>query len=229
MNLGDKTGLNRYIRDVNSLRPAWDIGVWCPKSDPGRRIVMLYSKRMKFGIIRDDKLKKYIRVNTNDYAMMSSYAESIRIYCEFALVRIKDYKSSAEVFKIKKLKKDMCESEELFSLNNILEGYTCGLDQMVRDIVEVRSPDGRNIKFVLSDIELVLPNIADMMKGYNPPKDRRIMRGSTVKIRKKNHLGLACGIRGIVKDTMSAGSRAYCAVDIGGKLLNIPTTKLRVA
>lgn len=112
-------------------------------------------------ILNNNKLKtiEIIGLNT-DY-----------LYCiqNLAQAKIKDYTKSGELFGYKLKKKLMFDSNQLFKITNIQKDYIAKKDNNQYDIIELNN-ENVNLKFLLSDIELVFPKL----DGYNIPKDRTI-------------------------------------------------------
>jgi hypothetical protein len=147
---------------------------------------------------------------------------------QIAFVRVKSYELSTKVFGIGKAKKAMYESKELFKIHEILETFTCKKDKVARDVVEVCAPDGRNIKFVMSDLEFMYPNVEQLLKGFSPPKDREIRRGSNVFVIRKNKQKLPYKTLGVVQDFRKLGALTYAVIKTDKGVFNIDKHKLRV-
>lgn len=149
-------------------------------------------------------------------------------------VKIKDTIESAKIFGYGTLKKNMLVSGECFSINNILPSFKCVKDGEVRDIVEVIN-QGKNFKFVLSDLEFIYPDYKALLKGYTPPKDRKIKNNTDVLLKDNKHIALPRNtkVRVLAINKINSGNsrtapREYCKVVHNNKEYFILKNKLKV-
>lgn len=91
-------------------------------------------------------------------------------------VKIKDYKLSSDIFGYRLRKKSMFDSKfqslkgnsthKYWDIENVLEDVVCNKDKVTRDIVVLKDiASGKSLKFVIDDVEIVFPNIPEIIKA----------------------------------------------------------------
>lgn len=122
--------------------------------------------RMEFYPINEIHVPKFFSINT------------LLTQCQF---RIKDYKKSSKLFAYTEAKKLL--------LNKIVKVEKIELQSQVKksdqleDTIYVKV-ENKNLRFSLDDVEILYPNI----KGLHKSKDRKILKGSSIKIVKNKDL-----------------------------------------
>lgn len=196
-----------------------------------KKIVPCIRKSKYMAIIKDKDIKEnnIFKFTNND--MVEFYSKINKIehnFMYFTFVKVKDYKLSALLFGHSNIKSTMMEGKALYNITKICPEYSCK-DGKIRNIFEVESPNGKNLKFVLEDIEIVYLNIDKLTKGYTLPLDRTIKKESKVKIYKKNDAGLPYGTMAIVDNLKRAGNIKYVEIITeNNKKYLIKQNKIRV-
>lgn len=110
-----------------------------------------------------------------------SFIDTNKVLLSELYVKILDCEESSSLFGFRPTKREMIGG--YYKINNIDYSQICKKDNIERIVVEVENKElGKNLKFVLSDLEVQIPNLTDFIKGYNTPKDRKIKLGVQVKV-----------------------------------------------
>lgn len=133
---------------------------------------------IKFPIFVYKEADRYKFIKLKDAAVDNRYND-LSMYAKIHKIRIKSVELSAAVFGLKKTKEKVLNN--IYSDFNIEYGNSAKLKSETYYITI--KCDNRNIKFCISDIEFIKPDI----KGYNFPKDKSIKKGSIVKMKKKKN------------------------------------------
>lgn len=139
---------------------------------------------------QSEELKyKFKNITNNDTSKtgLVYYAESggtlnihNKLICNL-YVKILNYEESSSLFGFKPTKKEMMG--KYYKIDNIDYNQICKKDDIERSVVEVYNNElGKNFKFILSDLEVQIPDLTEFIKGYNPPKDRNVKVGLNVKV-----------------------------------------------
>lgn len=149
--------------------------------------------------------------------------KAIERQCKFKVI---SYIDSAKMFKFTDLKKSM--------INNTYTGTELLLETTVKSINEKQNTiklileDGKKTRFLLSDLEIIYPNI----NSFNAPKDREIKEGIKVKLSNnkninipKNSLVSVVKIKEIGK---GRGQKKYAIIDYNGQQSYVKVKNLKV-
>lgn len=163
----------------------------------------------------------------NGYFKLCTTYEQIIIAMCFA--KITGYVDSAALFGYKPTKLKMCESKQLFNIVGIHEGFLCKKDGQNRDIIELLDDEtGKRMKFLLSDVEIIFPDIKQLTKGYNLPKSRVIKKGVTAIVKDDRKTGFKKNDKVKVVDTTTVGAKKYAVIETANGIKRIPSCKLKV-
>lgn len=172
--------------------------------------------------IYDHKKGYYTNENSVDYNKLKD--------CCFA--KIKGYGLSSEVFKYTLKKKEMFNSNKLFSISKCYDNYLCKYDDISRNIVEVMDPiTKKKLKFVSSDIEFVFPDFERIIKNHVFPKDRTFKTTSIVRLKDNRSINIPKHQQMAVNDLFfdnNTGRPNYVSVLYNKKKYIIKTNKLKV-
>lgn len=241
INLLDKYGYNNFINKYNkiiNIRYYYD-----GSSNKFTGILFPYSKNKlaQSLLIIDINNFKYKLVDNNAIYSINYSIQSIDKIKQLAFVKIKSYKESSRLFGYGKIKKEMFEKSqdiikdngfgvqktikgELFIIDSILQEFTCKKDKSIRDIFQIKY-NGKNLKFAATDLELIYPEIDQIIKGFNNKKDRTIRKNSNVLIKTKNKNK----ITGVVVERLEQiGYMKFSKVKIGDKIRIFNNKKLKV-
>ncbi len=178
-------------------------------------------------LIKHDNSKTFKVINFKDYNGQFKPLNSIETISALCFVKIKSCELSTKVFGYGNVKKTMMDSGENQVITSILPSFKCKKDDIERDIVEV-SVNGRNIKFCIEDLEFILPDTDLLLKGYTPPKDRTINKGSEVRLVDNRKIGLPKDTKLVVNQINKVGTKRYCTAKYNNKEYTIAINKLKV-
>jgi hypothetical protein len=178
-------------------------------------------------LIKDDDSKTFKVINFKDYKGLFTNLNSIETVNTLCFVKIKSCELSTKVFGYGNVKKTMMDSGENQVITSILPAFKCKKDDVERDIVEI-SVNGRNIKFCIEDLEFILPDTDLLLKGYTPPKDRTINKGSEVRLVDNRQIGLPKDTKLVVNQINKVGTKRYCTAKYNNKEYTIAINKLKV-
>ena len=139
------------------------------------------------------------------------------------LVKVKSYEKSAGLFLYTNHKKKMNELSiegQLFQPTNVLMNFQCKKDGSIRDVIEVEYL-GKNLKFLLEDLEWVFPPIDDVFKGYNKPKDKVVKVGRTIRVMDNRETRLPFKHECVLDNITTVGNKKYAEIKFNGKLERI--------
>jgi len=149
----------------------------------------------------------------------------------FCNVKIKSFQESANLFGYKPTKEFMMKSGQQFEISNMILDYTCKKDGVVRNVVEVIFKD-KALKFLPEDLEFIYPDLELLRKGYTEPLDRKIKKGSNVKVVDDRGIPFKKNTRLKVNTVITVGHsifvRKYCSVLNNYTEHLIPIKKLKV-
>lgn len=135
-------------------------------------------------------------------------ARTITGQCKF---KVKDYIESAKLFKFTELKKSL--------VGSVLNGCDLELDSVIKasettyNTVKIICPDGRKSRFLLSDLDIIYPNIS----SFNPPKNRTVRVGSIAKISDDRRICIPKNTEVKVVDIKRVGNKQYALVSYNDK------------
>lgn len=143
------------------------------------------------------------------------------------LAKISSCNESAVLFGYKNIKSQMVESQELFEISSITPNFVCKKDGQVRNIIEVKN-NGKSYKFLINEVELMLPELDKLIKGYKPLKDRQLKEGGTAKLitAKRTTLPRKAEVR--IKQFKKIGGTEYATVEFDKKNYVVNKKQLRV-
>lgn len=143
--------------------------------------------------------------------------------CEF---RVINYIDSAKMFKFTEAKKALVG--KIVKVSNIGIGDVVKKVDIPQNTIHVVNEEGRNLRFLLSDIEIIYPNIS----SFNPPKDRIVKKGSIVKVVNDKRISIPKNERVKVLDIKVLGnhkwSKKYAIIEYQGKKIYSKTKDLKV-
>lgn len=145
--------------------------------------------------------------------------DAITKECKFL---VKDYGNSAKLFKFTELKKSL--------VGKVLEGTDIELEAKVKNSEEIYQTiklileDGRKSRFLLSDVEIIYPNL----KSFNPPKDRELKIGATARLTDNRKTGIPKHSLVKVVDIKKVGNKKYAIVDCKNKKVYTNYKSLKV-
>ena len=146
-------------------------------------------------------------------------------------VKIKSFQESADLFGYKPTKEFMMKSGQQFEIGNVMIDYTCKKDGEIRSVVEVIFKD-KALKFLPEDLEFIYPDLELLRKGYTEPLDRKIKKGSKVKVVDDRRIPFKKNTKLKVNTVITVGhssfSKKYCSVLNDYKEYLIPIKKLKV-
>lgn len=177
-----------------------------------------YANNYIISVKSDGKIvyKKSEIKNPESYFCLNTIEEQ----CKF---KVKGYIDSSKLFKFTELKKSLVglifKGEEL-SLNAIIKQDENGKYNTIKLVLE----DGRKTRFLLSDLEIIYPNIS----GFNPPKDRVIHNGAIVKVADNRRLCIPKDVKVKVLDIKTVGNKKYAIVDYNNSKIYTKIKQLRV-
>lgn len=156
----------------------------------------------------------------------NTYEQIISSMC---FAKVTSFMGSAAFFGYKPTKSKMFESKQLFNIVDIHEGFMCKKDGQNRDIVELLDDEsGKKMKFLLSDVEIVYPDLKSLTKGYNIPKSRTIKKGITATIKDDRKTGFKKNDKVKVIETTKVGGKKYAVIQVNDTIKRIPSCKLKV-
>lgn len=147
------------------------------------------------------------------------HTEAITKDCKFL---VKDYGNSSKLFKFTQLKKSL--------VGKTLLGTEIELEAKVKNSEEVHQTiklileDGRKSRFLLSDVEIIYPNLA----SFNPPKDRELKIGATARLVDNRKTGIPKHSSVKVIDIKKVGNKKYAIVDHKGQKVYTNYKSLKV-
>jgi hypothetical protein len=146
-------------------------------------------------------------------------------------VKIKSFQESADLFGYKPTKEFMMKSGQQFEISNMILDYTCKKDGVVRNVIEVIFKD-KALKFLPEDLKFVYPDLELLRRGYTEPLDRKIKKGSKVKVVDDRRIPFKKNTKLKVNTVITVGhssfGRKYCSVLNDYKEYLIPIKKLKV-
>lgn len=170
---------------------------------------------------RDDEGFKYI----SNERLLKSKDGLYNLACR---VKILDFKESSKIFGYKNLKKTMFEQGGLFQVNCFKHNYVCKYDNISRNVIEVRY-NGKNYKFLASDLEIVENDLTLIYQGFNPTRDKTIRKGSEVRlVKNKTYKSLPRNSIGKVLAISKIGTVKYCTVEFNNKKYYINNNNLKL-
>lgn len=143
------------------------------------------------------------------------------------MVRIASCEESASLFGYRNIKTQMLESKQLFEISTITPDFKCKKDEEIRNIIEVKN-NGKAYKFLLSEVELILPDLDKLIKGYVAPKDREIKQGNDAKLINAKRTTIPKGSKVKVLEFKKIGGKEYSTVQFNDKNYIVNKKQLRV-
>lgn len=139
--------------------------------------------------------------------------------CKFKIV---NYINSAKMFKFTELKKSL--------VGQTLSGCDLELDGEVKssegkyNTIKIILTDGRKSRFLLSDIEIIYPDI----KSFNAPKDRTMKAGIMVKVADNRKVNIPKNTEVKLLEIKKVGAKQYAIVDYNSTKIYTKIKSLRV-
>lgn len=161
-------------------------------------------------IYKNDKMSYNFKVDKNQYVPYTSSISQEAFLSELCYVKLKDYTQSAAIFGWGAVKKEMFESGNLFNINKVRLGYVSSKAKSTINCIEVVAPNGKNLKFLLDEVEIITPNVKELIKGYNEPINRSKEVNAKVKIIKKSKLPY--GTVAKIVSNFKQGNSKYCKI-----------------
>lgn len=175
------------------------------------------------GISFVDKSMKIEELNT-----FKDIQKEYNLYKVLSLVKIISCKESIELFGYKNLKNKMLDSGGLYKVNNIHFNFQCKKDDIFRNIIEVENENGKTYKFLLSEIELFLPNIEAINKWGKEPKERIIKVKENACLIKSKHSKIPHKSIVSINSLTKIGGNDYASVKFENKNYIINKKHLKV-
>lgn len=240
INLLDKYGYDNFINENKNII---NVKHSYYNNNKFTLITFPYSKNKLSNLalkIDIDNYKYELMNHSVNYLINYSITSDEKIK-QLAYVKIKSYKESSRLFGYGKIKKEMYEKSldlvkdngfgiqkiqkgELFIIDAILPDFTCKKDKSIKDIFQIKY-NGKNLKFVSTDLELVYPDIKSIIKGFNDRKDRTVRKNSNVLIKTKDK----SKITGVVVERLEPiGYMKFSKVKIGDQVKIFNNKKLKV-
>lgn len=183
---------------------------------------------------------QYKVLKYKDYTIMQITKSKEAFFYNIAKVKIKQNPiESIKVFKNKNKKLDMWEKSVMenktYNIADYFHQYTCKQDNIIRNIILVQSPDGKNLKFVDTDVEIILPDFNDIykqIKNYNIPKNKSVQLGSRIKLKNYKKSKFLKSDSLFVCEIYKAGIKNYAKIkkdfDIDNKFEMVNINNLKV-
>lgn len=148
------------------------------------------------------------------------------LFSNLVLVKIKNTVLSSRCFGHGNTKARMMLTKT-HTIESLLENQTLR-DGTVSDVVVLYdNVTDKHYKFHTDDLEFILPDFKNIVKGYNIPKDRKILAKDVVKVVKKNPYKLPYGTELVVEAFQKAGNKKFCEVVKDNKTYSIEINKLK--
>lgn len=232
-----KVGYRRFCDYVKSK--GWSLDKVGVKNDEEYANIYSSISKDNIHIILDENVK--YKVVKEKLSIYKSRIPEYQHFIDLCQARVISYDKSVRLFKHKDVKKQMSEiiikpyadgtgqSEivQYFRIVDILPEYKSKGEDGNNDVIVLKHED-KHYKFVLEDLEITYPDIDNIMKGYNLPKDRKVGKGSIVKVfDKKSKLEL--GEIGKVTSRVSISpNKVFYNVLSKGETYIINQSKLKV-
>jgi len=183
-----------------------------PSSSPLLPNVSLLDKKLCFVrnnkiIFKDANMNYGFGINKNKYSGYSFNQSTEDFISNLCYAKLKDYNQSAKMFGWGSIKKEMFESNKQFNINKIKLEYTSPKTNTVINYIELYAPNGKKLKFLLDDVEIITPDFKKLTKGYNEPLIRTKQPNAKVKVIKKSRLPY--GTIATIKNTIKQGNVKY--------------------
>lgn len=151
-----------------------------------------------------------------------------QMLCSLGLFKIVSCKESIELFGYKNVKNAMLESGNLFSITNIHKEYICKADGIARNIVEIKNDNGRIYKFLLSEVQLILPSPSKLIAAITEPKNREIKSKANARVINAKHTNIP--LKSIVKvnGLQKIAGKEYAEIEFENKNYIINKKQLTV-
>lgn len=148
---------------------------------------------------------------------------SVKPLLEFCQFKVINYIESAKLFKFTEAKKKLVG--KIVNIENIELNAEVKSSTEKHDTLFVLTEEGKRLRFLLSDIEIIYPNI----NGYNIPKDRSIKEGEIVRIKDDRRISIKRNEQVKVLKVKTVGNKKYAQIESRTKQkLYTPLNKLRV-
>lgn len=107
--------------------------------------------------------------------------EKEKVIKDICLVKVINYNKSSDIFGYRPSKKEMLS--KYFQIKEIDYNYYHESTKSNLSIVILSNPsNGKSLKFLMEDLEFIVPNPDLWLKSYNKPKDRQVKVGSAVRV-----------------------------------------------
>lgn len=180
-------------------------------------------------VIKEEGNYTHTYLDKEEYAKFTnaSFNNSIEMLLKLCTVKVTSCKESIDLFGYKNIKTLMVKANTTFTITNITPNFICKKDKQARNIIEVYN-NGKSYKFLLSEIELVIPNIDKLISGYKAAKSKVLEKGSSIKVVNNKHTKLPLKAVCIIKEFKKLGGKEYIAVDYKDKVYVINKKQVKI-
>jgi len=148
---------------------------------------------------------------------------------------INNPEESIRLFRTKFIKLDMWEksllNDQKYEIYDYLNDYICKVDNVNREIIVLKTEDGRILKFLRSELEIISPDIVKIKKiihNYNPPKDRSFQKGKIVKIKDDRRTIVKKDQSFKIENIYNSGTKRYAELIVDNQKYAINVKKLKI-
>lgn len=140
----------------------------------------IWSKKTLDSIYKDASPKKQVKFS--EYQInLGKIKDTEQIIQDLCLVKVINYNESGDVFGYKPSKKEMLG--KYFRIIDIDYNYYHESTKTTKSIITLNNTkNNRDLKFLITDLEFIVPDPTLWLKSYNKPKDRTIRLGVNVKV-----------------------------------------------
>ncbi len=203
---------------------------------------------------------KVLKIKNNEIVKTSLLPTNNIIIKNLTITKLKGFQESSKLFKYGRIKETMFinnsfdeiynkslkeglddkQSKDLayqakkksYDIEEILMDYICKEDSIKRDIVTIKSIDtNRCIKFVLSELDFILPDIDLLLKGYNIPKNKKIEIGSKFIVNNnRDNRKIPLKSSGLItaKLDIKIGTKSYYTAKIDNKKYTVHERNIKI-
>lgn len=185
------------------------------------------------GLDKEGKLtfkdNSFSNIDVEDLAKYSDIVNNRKsLFCSLALVKITSCEESIRLFGYKNIKLEMLNTKELYNVVDIIPAFKCKLDSKVRNVVVIKSNQGKAYKFLMSEIEVFLPDYKKLLKSITTPKIREFKKGSSALVINSKRTSLALRAKVKVLGVEKVGGKEYASIVFEDKTHVINRKQLRV-
>lgn len=191
------------------------------KSETKSNVVLCLYNNSKS--IYKDNMSYAFKLIKNERYIPSSTISTEKIISELCYAKLKNYTESGSIFGWTPTKKEMFESGALFNINKIKLDYESPKTGTIINYIELAVPNGKNLKFLLDEVEIITPDIEKLTKGYNEPIKRTKEERAHIKVVKKHNLPY--GTKAVIINSFKQGNSRYCKIMTSDKKLHLIESK----